>query len=41
MTISELLQQNISARQRVELALEKAASTSEYHALLSLTSRCC
>lgn len=37
MTISELLQKNISARQRVELALEKAASTSEYHALLSLT----
>lgn len=37
MTISELLKQNSSARQRVETALEKAASTSEYHALLSLT----
>lgn len=38
MTISELLKQNITARRRVEMALEKAASTSDYHALLSLTS---
>lgn len=37
MTISELLQQNITARRRVEMALEKAEATSEYHALLSLT----
>lgn len=37
MTISELLQQDLSARQRIEMALEKAASVSEYHALLSLT----
>jgi aspartyl-tRNA(Asn)/glutamyl-tRNA(Gln) amidotransferase subunit A len=37
MTISDLLKQDITARRRVEMALEKAASTSHYHALLSLT----
>lgn len=37
MTISDLLKQDITARRRVEMALEKAASTSQYHALLSLT----
>lgn len=37
MTISELLENTMSARERVEIALARAAENESYHALLSLT----